>query len=282
MGPRTIPLSMIGGPVPAKAANASPVPATVWAGGEAISETEIAREMQHHPSADPYRARAAAARALVVRRLLRLEAEAAGLVAGVRPQAGETQEEACIRVLMQAQLESAPQPDDAACRRFHEHNRDLLRRPDRARVRHILLAAAPEDAGARDDARRLAAALLEELRDNPAAFAGQAKRHSACPSREQGGDLGWITKGSTTAEFERQVFRLPAGVACSLVESRYGCHVVAVDELHRGEELNYEDARPLIRTHLEKVAAHNALQRYLAMLFERHGVHGLEDPGAPA
>lgn len=284
MVPRAIPLSMIG----ASAAHAAPVDeppgsptlSPVSVDGDVISEAEIAREMQHHPSADPHRARTQAARALVVRRLLQRESEATGLRADAHPMVGETHEEACIRTLVQRQLESAAPADRAACQRYYEQNRSALRRPDQCRVRHILLAAAPDDAPARDDARRRAEAVLQALRDTPTTFAELAARHSACPSRERGGDLGWIGRGSTTAEFERQVLRLPPGLAGSSIESRYGYHVVTVDEVRRGDALSYDEALPLIANHLEKVAAHNAMHRYLAALFERHEVRGLDEPEA--
>ncbi|HZX75773.1 peptidylprolyl isomerase [Lysobacter sp.] len=287
MAPRAIPLSMMGAPDATTAAvsalaDASAAAATVWVGEEAIREAEIAREMQHHPSADPHHARSEAARALVVRRLLQREAEADELASSVRLHAGETPEEACIRALVQRQLESVPPPDDATCRNYYERNRGALRRPDRARLRHILLAAQPDDPRDREGARCLAGTLLEELRCTPAAFSGLARHHSACPSRENGGDLGWITRGSTTPEFERRVFSLAPGLAQDAIESRYGFHVVLVEELLHGEALTFEDAHPLIRSHLEKTAAQAALHRYVATLFERHGVRGLEHRGAPA
>lgn len=184
MVPRAIPLSMIG----ASAAHAAPVDeppgsptlSPVSVDGDVISEAEIAREMQHHPSADPHRARTQAARALVVRRLLQRESEATGLRADAHPMVGETHEEACIRTLVQRQLESAAPADRAACQRYYEQNRSALRRPDQCRVRHILLAAAPDDAPARDDARRRAEAVLQALRDTrpPSPSWPRATRHA--------------------------------------------------------------------------------------------------------
>ncbi len=63
-----------------------PAPVFVRVADTPISEAEIAREMQHHRAADPHQSRTDAARALVVRELLRLEVERLGL--GVRRRAG--------------------------------------------------------------------------------------------------------------------------------------------------------------------------------------------------
>lgn len=55
---------------------------------------------------------------------------------------------------------------------------------------------------------------------------------------------------------------------------------MTVDEVRRGDALSYDEALPLIANHLEKVAAHNAMHRYLAALFEHHEVRGLDEPEA--
>src|SRR3546814_5209289 len=66
-------------------------------------------------------------------------------------------------------------------------------------------------------------------------------RHSDCPSKTQGGELGWLERGQTTPEFDRQVFRLHEGLAGFPVESRWGYHVVSVDEVAPGEQLRSEE-----------------------------------------
>ncbi len=254
---------------------AGPPPAWIWVGDTAIDEAEIAREMQHHRSDDPHRSRADAARALVVRELLRREVDRLALAADVRPEAGESAEEAAIRVLLDREA-PVPEVDAAACRRYFEQNRARLHQPDRVHAHHILLAAPPADASARGAARVRAEALIRELREDPARFGELAREHSACPSREQGGELGWIERGETPPEFERQLFMLPAGLAGMSVESRWGHHVVQVDAIERGAPLDYAEALPKIAAYLESQARQNAIHQYLQILAERHGVRGLE------
>lgn len=254
--------------------------AWVVVGKTTISEAEIAREMQHHRSADPHRARQDAARALVVRELLRLEVTRLGL-AEVPPVPGETPEEAQTRILLEREV-PAPETDAAACRRYFEQNRTRLRRPDRVLARHILLAAPPADAATRARAREQGEALIAELRANPERFTGFAQRHSDCPSRDEGGALGWVERGDTTPEFERQLFMLRPGLAGLTVESRWGHHVVFVDAIEQGEALGFDEAAPRIAAYLETQARQNAVHQYLQTLAERYGVRGLEDGATPS
>lgn len=252
-----------------------PAPCVLTVGDSSISEAEIAREMQHHRAAKPEQSRADAARALVVRELLRREVERLGLADAVQPNGRETAEEAAIRVLLERETEDRA-PSEADCRRWFEHNRERFRSPARLRVRHILLAAAPEDTDGRFRARERAERLIAELQVNPVLFADFALRHSACPSREQGGELGWLQRGQTTPEFDRQVFRLRPGLAALPVESRWGYHVVGIDDIDGGEPLSFEEVRGRISDYLELQLRQQALHLYLAQLAERHGVRGLD------
>lgn len=246
-----------------------------------ISEADIAREMQNHRAASPQQSRMEAARALVVRELLRREAERLGLPAQVEPVDDETAEEACIRVLIEREV-ITPEPSEQACQHYYEHNRERLRHPDRLRVRHILLAAAPNDSGARTRACLLGEELIADLREHPERFTEFAMRHSACPSRDEGGELGWVERGQTTPEFDRQLFMLRPGLAGLTVESRYGHHVVLVDEIVRGEPMGFDEAAGKIAAYLEAQVKQNALHQYLQILRERYRVIGLDELEAAA
>lgn len=251
-----------------------PAPAYLRVGGTAITEAEIAQEMQHHRAPGPHRARADAARALVVRELLRREAERLGIA--VEGDGRESAEEAAVRVLLDREVVT-PLADEAQCRRWFEQNRERLRHPDRVRARHILLAAPPQDLRARADAARRGEELIAGLREHPERFTEFALRHSACPSRDQGGELGWLERGETTPEFDRQLFMLREGLAGLTVESRYGHHVVMVDAIERGEAMAFDEARGRIAGYLDTQVRQNAIQQYLQQLEARYGVQGLDE-----
>lgn len=258
-----------------------PAPAYLRVADTQISEADIAREMQNHRAPSPQQSRIEAARALVVRELLRCEAERLGIPALAEPVDDETAEEACIRVLIEREV-ITPEPTQAACRQYYDSNRERLRHPDRLRVRHILLAAAPNDSRARERARKLGEELIAELREHPERFTEFAMRHSACPSRDDGGELGWVERGQTTPEFDRQLFMLRVGLAGLTVESRYGHHVVLVDEIERGAALGFDEAAGKIAAYLEAQVKQNALHQYLQILREHHRVIGLDEMEAAA
>jgi peptidyl-prolyl cis-trans isomerase C len=247
--------------------------------GRVIPSTDIARETQHHVSADPDETWALAARALVIRELLRQEADRLAIEAEpIEDEDGrrETRDEARLRALLDREV-AVPRADEAACRRYYESNRRRFRSPDLFEAAHILLPAAPGDVSARDAARSAAEALIGELQQQPQVFATLCARHSACPSREHGGNLGQIGPGQTVAEFEQSLQGMTPGVVHGEpVETRYGFHVVRLDRRIDGRALPFELVREHIAGYLDEAVHRRAHQQYVAILAGRAAVTGVD------
>src|SRR5690606_4561917 len=191
------------------------------------------------------------------------------------PAAGESEEEAATRELVQREVQ-VPQADEQTCRDYFERNRERFASAPLVMARHILLACPPEDAEERSHARERAEALLAELNREPGRFAELARAYSACPSKEQGGALGQISKGQTVPEFERQLLRLPVGLATQPLESRYGVHLVQVEQRVEGGMLPYEAVAEAIRAELDQGVWQVAVAQYLRHLVgaaEIQGIH---------
>ena len=246
----------------------APAP-VIRVGAVEFGEADIARETPFHPAATLAEAQLQAARALVVRELLRQRAEALGL--SLR----DADDDQTLAALLERELQ-VPEPDEAACRRFFEHNRQRFAEPLLLRVRHILLAAAPDDARARDGQYRLGQKLLRQLREAPERFTELAQRHSACPSKTDGGELGWLAPGQTVAELDRALLHLPVGLHERPLASRYGWHLIAIDERQEEQPLPYEQVAERVRHSLGEQATRRALRHYLLALEEDIGVEGLK------
>ena len=260
-------------------------PVTVSVNGVAIARDAIVREMQHHPADKPIAAWLEAARALVIRELLLQRACRIGLTpAPVADAEGrrETDEEALVRALIEHEV-TVPEPDDAACRRYYEQNRARFRSPDIYEASHILFAAVPSDREAYAQARADAVAALAELRAHPERFAELARAFSRCPSAGQGGNLGQVTRGQTTPEFERALLALAPGELCGEpAATRYGFHIIRLDRKHEGRTLPYEAVAGRIADYLRESVRRRADAQYIARLVSAAQIEGIELAGAEA
>lgn len=256
---------------------ALPKPKTISVNGTVIPREVVAREVQNHPAEKPILAWQAAARALVVRELLLQEARRLGIEAEpLSDEEGrhETPEEAAMRELIEREV-ITPEPDEAECRRFYEQNRDRFRSGDLYEAAHILIAAPPGDFAARTSARAKADAILGEVRHNPALFGEIARTESDCKtSAENGGHLGQLTRGQTVKEFEAALQRMQPG-ECAVAETRYGFHVIRLDQFAAGQSLPFELARDRIADYLAAKVRHRALAQYVSLLAGKAEISGV-------
>jgi peptidyl-prolyl cis-trans isomerase C len=262
-----------------------PRPDAVSVNGVAIPRDAIGREVQHHPAAKPIAAWQSAARALVIRELLLQQARRLGIEPALCADPGgrcETEEEAMIRALLEQEVVT-PEPDEAACRRYYEQNRRRFRSRPIYAAAHILLAARKDDARGYAQARRNAQSILAELKLRPERFAELARSHSACPSAAQGGSLGQIVGGQTTPEFEQALEALtPGSISRAPVATRYGLHIIRLDDKVDGAELPFEVVAARIADYLRENVIRKATAQYIARLVSASEITGITLEGAEA
>ena len=254
---------------------------TVSVNGVVIPHDAVAREVQHHPESTPVRAWQQAARALAVRELLLQEARRQDLKPEPETDGEgrrETDEEALIRALIAVEVR-VPEPDEDACRRYYDQNLRRFRSADLYEASHILIAARRDQPEAFAAARDRAQAVLAMLASEPSRFADLAAAHSDCPSAAAGGNLGQLTRGDTTPEFEQALVRLrPGEMTKAPVETRYGFHIIRLDRHIQGRELPFALVRERIAGYVVERAHRTALAQFVARLAAQAAVTGVELP----
>ncbi len=258
-------------------------PAVVKVNGVTIARDDIQREMQHHPAVKAIVAWQKAACALVIRELLLQRARHLGLTSEPITDGDgrcETDEEALVRELIEREV-TVPEPDEETCRRYYERNIARFRSPDIYEAAHILFPAMPPEHEAYAQARADAEVVLATLRESPESFTTLAQAYSRCPSAAQGGNLGQLTKGQTTPEFERALITLlPGEILAEPVATRYGFHIIRLDRKHEGRTLPYEAVASHIADYLRESVRRRADAQYIARLVSAAQIQGIDIAGA--
>lgn len=128
---------------------------------------------------------------------------------------------------------------DAEIEKYFTDHRSEFDKPEQVRVRHILL---PSEAEARFVLARLGRGeKFEDL----------ARQYSKDPgSKEQGGDLGFISRGQLVPEFERAAFPLQPRQISGIVKTEYGYHIIQLTDRKTAQAATLDQARDQIRAQL--------------------------------
>ncbi|MGH6760813.1 MAG: peptidylprolyl isomerase [Phyllobacterium sp.] len=172
-----------------------------------------------------------------------------------------------------------PSPTEDECRRHYDKHRVRFTSGELVNARHILFQVTPSVSIPQIRAR--AEQALNELLQQPEWFSEKAKELSNCPSGRNGGNLGQLGRGDTVPEFEKALFKLGAsGLLRDLIKTRYGFHIVSVDQHIPGNLLPFEMVRETIAEHLRAGVEEKALRQYISVLAGQARIEGADLDGA--
>ena len=148
---------------------------------------------------------------------------------------------------------------------YYSQNEYRFEQPERVKVRHILFMTMDRPEAESDQALKSAEEVLDQLRAG-ADFAEMAKEHSQDPGNaDNGGDLGWVSRGMMDPAFEEASFALqePGDLSPAPVKSDFGYHLIRLDDRESGSIKPLAEVREVIRQDL--IAERSQSDRYALM-----------------
>ena len=141
---------------------------------------------------------------------------------------------------------------EADLRAYYEQNKARYVTPPRVNVSHIQISATKD----REAARAAAEAIAERVKADPAGFADVAREESQdVGTARDGGQLGWVTRGSWPQVLEDAVFALPQGGVSGVVEGPGGFHVFMANQVESEKGETFEQAREKVESEVRRQLA---------------------------
>ncbi len=169
-----------------------------------------------------------------------------------------------------AQVQAFVQANGPRIDKFYKDNAARYDLKKRVRARHVLVKADEKAAKAVDeDARKKAEAVKARL-DKGEDFAKVAQEASDDPgSKDRGGELGFFGPGVMAKPFEDAAFGAKPGAVVGPVRTRFGWHVIQVEEVQEPkviplEQVRADIARDLLQEELAHKAARDRAEEALA------------------
>jgi len=140
-------------------------------------------------------------------------------------------------------------PTDKEMQDYYDSHKALWNNPARVRLRQVVLAK-------EDDAKR-----IEEQLQKGDSMAKLAKEFSIAPEGSNGGDTGWLPKG--TLDVFDTAFKMKEGQRSKVLKSAYGYHIFEVLKKEPEGRLSFQDAKAKIRAALREQKEQAAFSSWL-------------------
>lgn len=104
-----------------------------------------------------------------------------------------------------------------------------------------------------------------------------SRSFSTAPNAASGGGIGWLAREDLPAEFEKAVWKLPAGATTAPLPAPHGFHVFRVEDRADSRVVPFEEAAPALRLTVAEERSTAAVAALLAEARQRHPVVVVEE-----
>ncbi|HJU27510.1 MAG TPA: SurA N-terminal domain-containing protein [Rhodanobacteraceae bacterium] len=158
-----------------------------------------------------------------------------------------------------ADMKIAAATDEASLKARYEKEKARFGAPEQREAAHILISVPANATPAQQKAALAKAQEVDRQARAPNAdFAQLAKQYSDdLGSKNQGGDLGWLSKGDTDPAFENALFAMKKGEISAPVLSPEGYHIIDLKDVRGGQVRTFAQVRDQLAAEVEKSEREN-------------------------
>ncbi len=171
-----------------------------------------------------------------------------------------------IQKLLEREVFDKVTVDQGEVKGFYDSNPQVFQVPEQVRARHIIVRVKE---GASDTEKKQAKELIEKAAERikkGESFEEVAKQVSQDGSAQRGGDLGYFSRGQMVPEFEKAAFSLEKGKLSPVVETKFGYHLIKLEDRREARKLEFQEVQPKITEFLRQKKGEEQLKLYVDSL----------------
>jgi parvulin-like peptidyl-prolyl isomerase len=175
------------------------------------------------------------------------------------------------RLVAQACAHVADPTEEEVAAFYEAHRSEYVEEPQ-VHCQHILVKSEENDL---PEAKSAAFEKIRAIRERIVEggdFAEEAKKHSDCPSGQEGGSLGWFGRGMMVPEFDKVAFEMNKGEVSDIVTTQFGYHIIYKADEKGGAQLTLVDVHDQIKDLLRHEARGRAMDAFVADLREKAAI----------
>jgi peptidyl-prolyl cis-trans isomerase C len=173
-----------------------------------------------------------------------------------------------VQEFVEKQFVSKIKVADEETKAYYDANPDKFKQSEQVKASHILMMANAKDDDAKKAEARKKIEDAEKRLKKGEDFAELAKAISECPSKEQGGDLGFFSKGQMVKPFEDKAFSLKPGEMSGIVETEFGYHIIKVTDKKAEGKKTYESVKDNLSKYMKDQKLQKEVVTYLNKIKE--------------
>ncbi|MDN5341709.1 peptidylprolyl isomerase [Oceanotoga sp. DSM 15011] len=127
---------------------------------------------------------------------------------------------------------------DEDAKNYYDENTNAFQQGEQVKASHILV-----------DSEDKANEIIKEL-ENGKSFEDAAKEYSSCPSKNNGGDLGFFGKGQMVPEFEQAAFKMNKEDLSEPVKTQFGFHIIKLTDKKEASVMKFDEVKDNIKQQL--------------------------------
>lgn len=146
------------------------------------------------------------------------------------------------------------------CLNYYEECKQTFQTPEEINAKHILV-----------DSEEQIKEIKAKIEAGEMTFDEAAQKFSTCPSSEDGGELGFFSRGMMVPEFDEAAFNAELNVVTEPVKTQFGYHLILVFDKKEAGVTPFEDVKEQIMQQMTQMQQNNTLIKKVEDLKAKYG-----------